>query len=365
MSFSGPRWENITLREELEAAFSRVLSSGNYILGSEVGQFELEFAAATGAKHAISVASGTDAVRLALMALDIGAGDEVITVAHTAIATISAIVQTGARPVLCDIDARTMLMDTQLLPKLITPRTRAILPVHLYGALADMAAVRAVAAAAREDKPIDVIEDCAQAFGGSPIGTTGTMGCFSFYPTKNLAALGDGGAIVTNDSGLAHRLRCQRFYGNTERDNYPQWWGINSRLDELQAAFLRAKLKYVSTWTEQRRNLAMHYTEKLNKSFYQCPTANAHHEFHQYVVRCQKRDALLVWMKERGWPLGVHYPRAAHQHAGYQPLVSAPLPMTQTDRAVSEIVSLPMHPGLSIGQADEVVTLLNAFAAST
>ncbi|RME35204.1 MAG: DegT/DnrJ/EryC1/StrS family aminotransferase, partial [Thermoflexia bacterium] len=290
------------LKEEIDAAIGRVLARGRFILGEEVATFEEEFAAACGVACAVGVASGTDALHLALRACGIGPGDEVITVSHTAVATVAAIELAGARPVLVDVDPRRYTMDPARVEERITPRTRAILPVHLYGCPADLAPLLEMA----RRYGLLLIEDCAQAHGaryrGRPVGSWGEIAAFSFYPTKNLGAFGDGGAVVTNDPTLAERVRLLREYGWARR-YISHLRGTNSRLDELQAAVLRVKLRYLESWNARRREIAALYRELLSEGVARWGLVlpeeppDARHVYHLYVVRTPHRDALREHLK--------------------------------------------------------------------
>lgn len=347
IEFFDSRTQNRSLRQELHAALDRVVDSGQIILGPEVEQFEREFAGWNGGGHAVGVANGTDALVVALRALGIGPGDEVVTVANTAIPTVNAIRQTGAHPVFADILADTWLMDPEDLARRITSRTRAIIPVHLYGNPCDMPAILAVAQAAGAA----VIEDCAQAHGaesgGRRVGGIGTAGCFSFYPTKNLGALGDGGLILTGDANLAEKVRRGRFYGyGAERRSLEV--GQNSRLDELQAAFLRIKLARLEEWIGRRRALAGEYRAVLPEAICQRVTAGGAHAYHLFVVRSRNRDRVLERMRRGGVAGAVHYAIPVFEHPAYRDL-NGDLPVTRA--VVRENVSLPLHPELSAEEA--------------
>src|SRR5215212_10287578 len=278
-----------SIKAELDEAAARVLASGWYILGPEVRAFEAEFAAFCGVGHAIGVGNGTEALYLALIALGVGAGDEVLSVANAADYEPLTILQSGARPVFVDVDERTYTIEPELLEAAITPRTKAIMPVHLYGRMADMSAIMAVAA--RQGLP--VIEDCAQSHGaqldGRVAGSIGLCGCFSFYPSKNLGALGDGGMITTDDAELAAKLRRLRMYGWEKRYHTVDSGGINSRLDEIQAALLRVKLRHLPDWNAARRRIAQRYNELLANTGLLLPElpADQSHVFHLYVVQAE------------------------------------------------------------------------------
>lgn len=336
-------------RQEIDEAVANVLAGGHYVLGENVRAFEEEFAAYVGVKHGIGVGSGTEALHVALAALGIGPGDEVITVAHTAVATVSAIELCGATPVLVDIDPATYSMNPTLVAARITSRTRAIIPVHLYGRALELDAILALAA----NRKITVIEDCAQAHGavrdGYRVGARGTLGCFSFYPTKNLGAIGDGGMVVTNDSELAARVRQVREYGWQER-YVSKTVGWNSRLDELQAAVLRVKLRHLDADNAARRARAAAYDQALRDTQLVLPVVpdDGSHVFHLYVVRSRERDRLQTALKERGVGALVHYPVPIHLQPAYAGRLPGADALSETERAAREVLSLPMYPELAL-----------------
>src|SRR3954465_12440447 len=290
-----------SIKPELDEVAARVLASGWYILGPEVRAFEVEFAAFCGVGHAIGVGNGTEALYLALTALGVGADDEVISVANAADYEPLTILQAGARPVFVDVDERTYTIEPELLEAAITPRTKAIMPVHLYGRMADMAAIMAVA----ERHGLPVIEDCAQAHGaqlaGRVAGSIGVCGCFSFYPSKNLGALGDGGMITTNEAELAAKLRRLRMYGWEKRYQTVDPGGINSRLDEIQAALLRVKLRHLADWNNARRRIAQRYNQMLADTDLLLPDlpSDESHVFHLYVVQTEQRGSLQAALQQR------------------------------------------------------------------
>lgn len=348
-------------KDALDEAAQRVLASGWYILGREVAAFEAEFAEYVGVAGCVGVNSGTDALLLALRVLNIGPGDEVITVAHTAVATVAAIVLAGATPVLVDVDPATYTIDPEAVAAAITPRTRAIIPVHLYGQPADLDALCALAAR----RGLALIEDCAQAHGaqyhGRPVGSWGDVACFSFYPTKNLGALGDGGAVVSDNPALLARLRRLREYGWTPAQRYvSQERGMNSRLDELQAALLRVKLHFLDTENARRRELAQRYTALLSDVVVTpALRADATHVFHLYVVRTPRRDEAIAALKHAGIATGIQYPVPIHQQPGYRDAVIAH-DLHHTEALASEILSLPMHPLLRDDQVARVTAAVIA-----
>lgn len=347
---------------EIDAAVQRVLSGGSYILGLEVRAFEKEFAAYCEAGHCVGVGSGTDAIVVALRALGLGPGDEVITVAHTAVATVAAITLAGCTPVLVDIVPDTCTIAAEGISKACTARTRAIVVVHLYGHPAEMDAVLSVAAA----HDLFVIEDCAQAHGsrykGRRVGSIGDVGCFSFYPTKNLGALGDGGALITSDVAVADRARMLREYGwDAERNSQVQ--GMNTRLDEIQAAILRVKLPYLDADNAARRRVAARYAGELDAVdglSLPAQAPDSEHVYHLYVIRAAKRDERLMALRGTGIGAAVHYPRAVHQMRAYARLASA---LPETERAVNEILSLPMFPEMTEAQQQTVVDAVRRVCA--
>ena len=350
------------LQAEIDAAVARVLAGGWYILGPEVSAFETEFAAWLGVGHVVGVASGTDAVLLALRALGVGPGDEVITVAHTAVATVAAIELAGATPRFVDIDPITYTLDPAQLAAAVTPRTRAIVPVHLYGAPADMDAVLSVARA----HGLLVVEDCAQAHGartqGRMAGTLGDAAAFSFYPTKNLGALGDGGAVATNRPEVAERLRLLRQYGWRER-YVSDVAGTNSRLDELQAAILRVRLGHLEAENAARRRLAARYDAALAGLPIALPPARPDDcaVYHLYVIRTAARDALAEHLRARGIGTGVHYPVPVHRQPAYAHLGYGPGSLPATEAAAAGVLSLPMYPDLPEVAVEVVAAAMQEF----
>lgn len=342
------------LQEAIVTTLRQVVQGGWYILGREVQAFEEAFAAYCGTAYAVGVANGTDALNLALAALAVGPGDEVITVANAGTYQALAIVQQGATPVFADITPETHTLDPTALTSLINSRTRAIIPVHLYGHMADMVAIDAIATRSG----IPVIEDAAQAHGAwmiTPAGTPrkagawGLMGCFSFYPTKNLGGMGDGGAIVTNDASLANTLRALRHYGWRERKYVmTERHGRNSRLDELQAAILRLKLSYLDSWNAARQERANWYHEWLKTTPLDLPPRSPGHVYHLYVVGTDQRDALRQYCTEHGIGTDIHYPLPTHMQPAFTGLVrpEGPGTLPHTERASRRVLSLPLYPEL-------------------
>lgn len=367
MSTTRIRFGAPALREDgpaVRAAIDRVLASGWFILGPEVEGFEHEFAAASGASHAVGVGTGTDAIALTLRALGVGAGDEVITTPLSAAFTALAILMTGARPVFADIDPSRLTLDPDAVARAVTPKTRAIVPVHLYGQAADMTAIERVAA--RHN--LALVEDCCQAHlataAGRPVGTIGQAGAFSFYPTKNLPALGDGGAIVTNDPALADGVRRLRNGGQSARYRH-DIVGVNSRLDELQAAVLRARLPFLREWTDTRRALAAVYRARIRGSAVTLlPEHDAGHVYHLFVVRVagtapDRRARLQAWLAARGIETLVHYPVPITQQPALADARPAACP--HAERACDDVLSLPLYPGLGEGDLAEVADTVSAF----
>jgi dTDP-4-amino-4,6-dideoxygalactose transaminase len=348
-------------RDEIDVAVARVLDRGHYILGEETRAFEREFSEYVGVGHGIGVGSGTEALHLALRACDVGPGDQVITVSHTAVATVSAIDMAGATPVLVDIDPDTYTLDPKKLERAISPRARAVIPVHLYGAPANLDPILAIA---REHR-LKVVEDCAQAHGatyrGRRVGAWGDMAAFSFYPTKNLGAIGDGGLIVTGDDALAERTRLLREYGWVRR-YVSAIGGWNSRLDELQAAILRVKLRYLDADNERRRALAAIYDEELPEAVRRPPTlTDGRHAYHLYVIRHPQRDQLAAHLSAKGIGTGIHYPVPIHLQPAYRGRLGDAGSLPETERAAREILSLPMYPELTQDQVRQVAQAVRSF----
>jgi dTDP-3-amino-3,4,6-trideoxy-alpha-D-glucose transaminase len=339
------RPQHAALADVLRAAVQRVMDRGFYIQGPEVEAFEAAFARYHGLAHAVGVASGTDALELALRAGGIGPGDEVITVAHTAVATVCAIERAGATPVLVDIDPATFTMDPGAALAAVTPRTRALIPVHLYGHPADMDALRALA----DRQHLLLVEDCAQAAGASHrqrlVGTMGHAGAYSFSPTKNLGACGDGGAVLTNDAALAERLRRLRNFGQTMRFHHLER-GVNSRLDEMQAAILSVKLAHLDAHNDERRRLAALYRAHLRGMALPTERDEVRHVYHRYVVRHADREGLREGLRRRGIQTLVHYPVPVHRQPAYASLGYGPGALPVTERVAGEILSLPLYIGL-------------------
>jgi dTDP-3-amino-3,4,6-trideoxy-alpha-D-glucose transaminase len=347
---------------DVRSAIDRVIARGWFVLGPELESFEHEFAAASQAAHAVGVGTGTDALALALRALGISRGDEVITSPLSATYTALAIMMVGARPVFADIDPFRLTMDPAAAAAAVTPRTRALLPVHLYGQAADMPALTDVA----RRHNLAIVEDCCQAHlatcAGRPVGSFGAIAAYSFYPTKNLGALGDGGAITTNDAALAARVRRLRNGGQTDRYHHAEF-GVNSRLDEIQAAVLSARLKWLRRWTETRRALARRYRAALATAPVTVPPErDAGHVYHLFPVLSESRTALQGHLGARGIETLIHYPIPVPR----QPAVASEQPAhcPVADRVAAEVLSLPLNPGMTPQAIEEVAAALHAFHAA-
>jgi dTDP-3-amino-3,4,6-trideoxy-alpha-D-glucose transaminase len=353
------------IQSDIDGAIRRVLESTGFIMGPEVANFEKAFAEFCGAAHCVGVASGTAALELALRALGVGPGDEVITVAHTFIATAEAISAVGARPVFVDVEPDSYNLDPQWLADAITEKTKAIVPVHIYGRPANMTAINGIAAA----HGIPVLEDAAQAHGATwgdgRAGTLGDAACFSFFPGKNLGAYGDAGAVVTNRQDVADQVRLLRNHGRKSKYVHEQR-GYGERLDALQAAILSAKLPYLEQWTEARRRLARRYSEKLAAFELVLPEAanGANPAWHLYVVRVpsqEERDALVEYLVSQGIEAGVHYPVPLHLQPAYADLGYRRGDFPVTERVAETCVSLPIYPEMTDEQQDVVVAAIGVF----
>jgi dTDP-4-amino-4,6-dideoxygalactose transaminase len=346
-----------SIKPEIDAAVSKILAGGQFILGEEVAEFEREFAGYCGAKHGIAVNSGTSALHLALLAAGVGPGDEVITVPFTFVATVSAICYTGARPVLVDIEPGSYTMEVTQLEEAITSRTRAILPVHLYGQMADMDPIREIGR--RRDIP--VIEDACQAHGaeykGRRAGSIGASGCFSFYPGKNLGAYGEGGMVVTSNDEHAKTIRMLRDWGQEQR-SYHLLKGFNYRMDGIQGAILRVKLRYLEQWTETRRAHAQQYNELFAGSTTVKPPVEAagrRHVYHIYAVRSADRDGLQRLLQAEGVQTGSHYPIPVHLQRAHADLGYGAGDFPVSEAAAREVLSLPIFPEMTATQVRQVV----------
>lgn len=357
------------IRQEVEVAIARVFAGQQFILGPEVSALEAELAATLGVEFAIGCASGSDALLLALMALEIGQGDEVITPPFTFVATAGSVARLGAKPVFVDIDPETFNLDPAKLEAVVTSRTRAIMPVHLFGLSADMDPILEVG----RKHGIPIIEDAAQAilarYHGHMVGTMGKFGCFSFFPSKNLGGAGDGGLITTSDPELAAKLRLLRAHGSRTKYDY-DLLGTNSRLDALQAAILRVKLRYLDSWTEQRRNHALRYgnlfEERQLNRWLRIPTAppEYHHVFNQYTICAERRDELKQYLAAHGIPSEIYYPSPLHRQRAFDYLGYRQGDFPLSERVCTQVLSLPVYPELSEQQQALVVETIADFYGS-
>ena len=351
------------IKIELDRAMQSVLDSGWFILGKNVNAFEAEFASYCGTAFAVGVGNGTDALQLALMACGIGAGDEVITTPLSATFTALAISATGALPRFVDIDPHTYNLDPTRLEEAIGPRTKAILPVHLYGQPAAMDSILSIA----RERGLWVIEDAAQAHGaqykGVKAGALADIGCFSFYPSKNLGAFGDGGMVVTNDPDIAEKVRTLRNGGQKARYDH-QVLGRNSRLDELQAAILRVKLAHLDRWNDRRRHIAALYTALLSDTVEPpIEVPQVKHVYHLYVVRCSDRSALQAYLTERGVGTAVHYPIPIHLQKAYRQLNLGPGSFPAAEQAAEQVLSLPIYPELTDTKVRQIAACIQDWPA--
>jgi len=349
-----------SLKPEMDAAILGALDGMQLYLGPNVRAFEEEFAAYCGVRDCIGAGSGTDALHLALRALEIGAGDEVIIPTHTFFATAEAVALAGATPVFADVDSVTRCLTAATIAPLITDRTRALVPVHIHGQMAEMAPIVDLG----RRSGLSVIEDAAQAHGaeyaGRRAGAVGDVACFSFYCSKNLGAYGEAGAVTTNDPALADRLRMLRDHGSRERYRH-DLIGLNARLDEIQAAVLRVKLPHLDAWNERRRELARLYDEALAGTSVEVPEAveATRHVYHHYAVLAPRRDDLLDYLTRHGIGAGIHYPIPCHQQAAVDGAGAPPLPVAE--RIAAHVLSLPMYPEMTPAQVDEVATRITEF----
>jgi len=348
-----------SIRDEVQSALSGVLESSQFVLGEEVAAFEREFAAYQGARHGIATSSGTSALHLAMLAAGVGPGDEVITVPFTFIASAAAISYTGARPVFVDIEPRSYTIDVDQIEPAITPRTRAILPVHLYGQPADMDPIMEIA----RRRGLKVIEDAAQAHGaeykGRRVGSIGDLGCFSFYPGKNLGAYGEGGIVLTGDPEHERRVRMLRDWGQSRRYHHDVL-GYNYRMDGFQGAILRVKLRHLEAWTEARRRHAARYHDLLAPRGIKVPEAMpyARHVYHVYAIRVPDRDLVQSTLGEHGIHTGIHYPIPVHLQEAYSHLGHRPADFPHSEEAASVVLSLPMYAELPETAGAEVARVL-------
>ena len=357
---ANPAAQFLSYQDEIEGAVLKVLRSNRYILGEEVEALETEFADYIGTRSAIGVANGTDALEIAIRALDIGPGDEVITVSHTAVATVAAIEAVGATPVLVDVDPLFYTLNPAQLKEVLTSKTKAVIAVHLYGQSADLDTIGEFCT----KNKLYLIEDGSQAHGarwkGKRVGSIGHIGCFSCYPTKNLGAIGDAGLITTNDELLSKKIRMLREYG-WERRYISDIVGRNSRLDELQAAILRIKLRHLDVDNAKRQQIASQYSKLLSGKDLQLPAAREESEqvFHLYVIRAKQRQELIENLKAHHIQAGIHYPAPIHLQPAYQGRIRTATNMIETERLSKEVLSLPMYPELSNNDVLAVVGVIN------
>lgn len=344
-----------SIKPEIDKAIQSVLDSGQFILGEQVEKFEQEIAKYLSVKYAIGVASGTDALLLSLMVLDIKKGDEVITTPFSFIATASVIVNVGAKPIFVDINPRTFNIDPSKIK--VTKKTRAIIPVHLYGQMADMDEIKTF--------QIPIIEDACQAIGAEyknkKVGTIGDLGCFSFFPTKNLGAYGDGGLVVTNNKQLAEKVKILRAHGAKQK-YYHQVIGLNSRLDELQAAILRIKLTYLNKWNNQRIKNAKRYNKFLNKTVI-VPNHQEGHIYHQYTIRTSKRDKLKEYLEKHNIPSAIYYPLPLHLQPCFRYLGYKKGDFPEAEKAAREVLSLPVYSEFEKPEQDFIISQIKKFYA--
>ena len=353
------------IKTEIDAAVAAVIESGSFILGPNVKALEQALAEYTATRKAVGVASGTDALRLSLAALGAGAGDEVITTPFTFVASANTISRAGATPVFVDIDPRTFNLDPDAVARAVTPRTKGIVVVHLYGQPAAMDDLQRIA----DQHGLWILEDCAQAIGarwrGTPVGALGVAGCYSFYPTKNLGAYGDGGLVATNDLALGARVEQLRRHGGKDKYNV-EVLGYNSRLDELQAAILGVKLRYLPAWTHARQAVAQRYDALLHDTPVTTPfvAPDAEHVYHQYTIRAPERDALAAHLRDHGIGTMVYYPVPLHRQPLYAPLGLGPGAFPQAEAAAASVLSLPIFPELTAEQQTEIAGVIRGFYAA-
>jgi len=359
---ANPNAQFRSYKKKIEKSISRVLNSKKYILGNEVKNLEKEFSQYIGTKFAIGVANGTDALELALKALNIGMGDEVITVAHTAVATVSAIKSVGADPVIVDINPDTYTIDYNQIKKNINKKTKAIIPVHIYGQSVEIDKIQKIC----KQNNIFLIEDVSQAHGAKfkkkKLGSFGDIACFSCYPTKNLGAIGDAGLITTNSKKYYLKIKMLREYGWTDR-YISSINGRNSRLDEIQASILRIKLKNLNKDNLRRRKIAKFYNKNLDKNKYLLPLVSKfnYHVFHLYVIKTNNRDKLLKYLHSNNVFVGIHYPKPIHLQKAYYKKIKISSNLKNTEFVCKKILSLPIYPELTVLEQNKIVSLLNKF----
>lgn len=353
------------LKPEIHAAMEEVMTKAHFILGPNVKKLESDVAEYSNSKHGIGVANGSDALNISLMGLGVGPGDEVIAPSFTFFATAGAIARTGATPVFVDIDPNTFNIDPAAIEKAVTDKTKAIIPVHLYGQMADMDRIKEIA----DKHNISIVEDAAQAIGseykGKKVGELGTVACYSFFPTKNLGAYGDAGMIITADDEIGEKMRVIRVHGSKPK-YYHHVLGYNSRLDELQAAILNVKFPHLNDWSEKRREKAANYTKLLKEAVGDLVTTPYeeefnHHVYHQYTIRVPKRDELQAYLKEQGVSTMVYYPQPLHLQPVFEYLGYKKGDLPETEKAAAEAISLPMFPELKDEQQAYVVEKIREF----
>jgi len=358
IKFGDLKREYRTIEKEIDSVIKKILTKGQFILGEELEKFEKEFSEYCGVRFGVGVANGTEAIALSLLSLDIKADDEVITVSNTAFPTVVGIKMSGATPVFVDINEDSYLMNVKNIEKAITKRTKAIIPVHLYGQVCDMDELETIS----KEYNIPIIEDCAQAHGaeykGKKSGSFGIMSAFSFYPSKNLGAYGDAGMVLTNDESLYNKLRMLRNYGQKER-YYHSMFGINSRLDEIQAGILRVKLKHLEEWNERRRKIAEKYNENL-KDLVKTPLEiiGCKHIYHLYVIRTKERERLKKYLEENGIQTLIHYPIPVHLQPVFK---SNSIQLPITEKVSKEILSLPIYPQLTDEEVEYIISKIKKF----
>lgn len=354
------------IKPEIDSAIHKILDAGTFVLGKEVGEFECQIAGYLGVKYAVGCASGTDALQVAMMALDIGPGDEIITTPFTFVATTETIVLLGAKPVYVDIDPKTFNIDPGKIETAITPRTKAIIPVHLYGQAAAMDSIMEIA----RKHNLKVIEDSAQALGaaykGKKVCTFGDVACISYFPSKNLGAFGDAGMVVTNDIALGEKMRMIIVHGSKQRYHH-EILGVNSRLDTLQAVILSVKLHYLDQWNTARRRASSRYNELLKGTPVEVPyvSPDCDHIFHQYTIRVPRRDALAEHLKQKGIPHAIYYPIPLHLQKAFAIAGQSKGAFPITEQAGDEVLSLPMHTELSEEQLTFITDAIKEFYGTT
>ncbi len=362
--FADPKKEYLFFKNKINSDILKTLSKGVYTLGKITTNFEKNFSKYIGVKYCVSVNSGTDAIKISLLALGIGRGDEVITSSHTALATISAIIDTGATPVLLDINEKTYNLDESLIEKSISKKTKAIIPVHIYGQSCNMSAIKKIAS----QYSLKIIEDCSQAagttFNKKFVGSIGDIGCFSFYPTKNLAAFGDGGMISTSNKTFYNKAKAIRQYGwDQMKSPKSNLVGINSRLDEIQASILDFKLGYLDELIEKRIKIAKEFNDKIDPNFYILPFQNHHnkHTYHLYVIQTKNRDKLLNEFKNNKIFAGIHYKHLITKYKGYKKYLKVPFKIKNTENLYKNALSIPNHPFLKKNEIDKILKILDRF----